>query len=56
MMYLVCWMIDGMDHWIVTESKTEAMRRFNKLRQMDDVYTVSVCVPIASTDYDTVEL
>ena len=32
----------------------EAMRRYEKIKEMEGVYTVSVCVPIASTDYDTV--
>ena len=55
-MYIICWVTEDTDHWVTTQDRAEAIRRYEKLKEMDDVYTVSICVPIVSTDYPVVEI
>lgn len=53
--YLVVWMTTGeTDHFTVFQSYSQAHQLYNHLIDQDDTYTASICVPIKSTDYSTV--
>jgi hypothetical protein len=62
-MYLVVWSQrigpgpdDLADHWVAVESRKDAYLKYAELLELDSTYIASVCVPVVSTDYDTVKV
>tara|TARA_X000001316_G_C922093_1_gene36904 strand:+ start:307 stop:528 length:222 start_codon:yes stop_codon:yes gene_type:complete len=43
------------DHWIATDTYKEAEETFADLQTVDDVYSISICKPIKSTEPHFVE-
>lgn len=53
--FIVVWMNeDESDHFEVFESYSEAVQRYKQLLEADETSIASVCVPLESTDYATV--
>ena len=60
-MYLVVWVALGVnneprDLWVAHESLEDARTHYNALIALDEVYTVSICAVIESTDYTPTEV
>ena len=54
--YIVVWWIkDHTDKWQTFHNKQEAFAFYNALLDRAEVYTASICLPIASTDYPTID-
>lgn len=61
MKYLVCYVMEGdgpdlgpFDHWIQTSSMEEAERVYADLLDRADVYSVSICQVLRSSDDDDI--
>ena len=44
------------DHWFAYESYVECAEHYDKLLNLDEVYSASICTIIKSTDYDGIEV
>ena len=42
------------DHWLPYDTYQEAVRNYDKLVDMEEVYSASICQIIESTDYEGV--
>jgi len=38
------------DHWIATDTYKEAEETFADLQKLDDVYSITICQPVKSTE------
>jgi len=47
---------DYEDHWLPYDTYQEAVSNYDKLIEMEEVYSASVCQIIESTDYEGVRL
>ena len=58
-MYLIVWSERNghtvTDRWTVEETLTEATRVYERILADSSTWTVSICVPIQSTDYTPVD-
>ena len=63
-MFLVVWTechegVEGRamyeDHWLAYDTYVEAAENYDKLLEMEEVYSASVCTVIESTDYEGIE-
>ena len=43
------------DHWIATDTYKEAEETFADLQTLDDVYSITICQPVKSTEAHFVE-
>lgn len=43
------------DHWLPYDTYQEAASNYDKLLEMEEVYSASVCTIIESTDYEGIE-
>jgi hypothetical protein len=43
------------DHWLAYDTYVEASENYDKLLEMEEVYSASVCTVIESTDYEGIE-
>jgi hypothetical protein len=44
------------DHWLPYDTYQEAVTNYDKLVEMEEVYSASICQVIESTDYEGVRL
>jgi hypothetical protein len=44
------------DHWFAHETYMECQEQYNRLLQLEEVYSASICTVLKSTDYEGVEL
>lgn len=43
------------DHWLAYDTYVEATENYDKLLEMEEVYSASICTVIESTDYEGIE-
>lgn len=43
------------DHWLAYDTYAEGAENYDKLLEMEEVYSASICTVIESTDYEGIE-
>ena len=43
------------DHWIAYDTYVECSEHYDKLLQLEEVYSASICTVVESTDYEGIE-
>ena len=43
------------DHWLAYETFVECAENYDRLLQLDEVFSASICTVVQSTDYEGIE-
>lgn len=44
------------DHWLAYDTYAECVQNYDRLLQLDEVFSASICTVVKSTDYEGIEL